>query len=149
MRSIVILSSCEHHFIRVHGNLVQHPSNNILLIALVIVTWVNKLQWTEKKTDSCVCCVIATESTRDFRLGRSSNELALTSKLFILGEVFIYVLGKWEYFWWGFRKSQKDFALVYWSLSKNIFFKWIITNIMLNIFHNPKIIYFKTFPISI
>ena len=26
---IVILASCEHHFIIVHENLVQHPSNNI------------------------------------------------------------------------------------------------------------------------
>ena len=26
---IVILASCEHHFIRVLENLVQHPSNNI------------------------------------------------------------------------------------------------------------------------
>ena len=26
---IVILSSCEYHFIRVHENLVQHPSNNM------------------------------------------------------------------------------------------------------------------------
>ena len=29
MGSIVILVSCEHHFIRVCENLVQHPSNNI------------------------------------------------------------------------------------------------------------------------
>ena len=28
---IVILASCEHQFIRVHENLVQHPSNNILI----------------------------------------------------------------------------------------------------------------------
>ena len=28
---IVILSSCEHHFKRVHENLVQHQSNNILI----------------------------------------------------------------------------------------------------------------------
>ncbi len=27
----VILSSCEYHFIIVHENLVQHPSNNILI----------------------------------------------------------------------------------------------------------------------
>ena len=26
---IIILASCQHHFIRVHENLVQHPSNNI------------------------------------------------------------------------------------------------------------------------
>ena len=26
---IFILASCEHHFIRVHEKLVQHPSNNI------------------------------------------------------------------------------------------------------------------------
>ena len=26
---IVSLSRCEHHFIRLHENLVQHPSNNI------------------------------------------------------------------------------------------------------------------------
>ena len=26
---IVILASCDYHFIRVHENLVQHPSNNI------------------------------------------------------------------------------------------------------------------------
>ena len=28
----VILASCEHHFIRVHEKLVQHPSNNISII---------------------------------------------------------------------------------------------------------------------
>ena len=28
-RSIDILSKCEYHFIRVHENLVQYPSNNI------------------------------------------------------------------------------------------------------------------------
>ena len=27
--SITILASCEYQFIRVHDNLVQHPSNNI------------------------------------------------------------------------------------------------------------------------
>ena len=26
---IFILACCEHHFIRLHENLVQHPSNNI------------------------------------------------------------------------------------------------------------------------
>ena len=26
---IVVLASCEHHFLRVHKNLVQHPNNNI------------------------------------------------------------------------------------------------------------------------
>ena len=29
MGGIVILDSCGYHFIRVHENLVQHPSNNI------------------------------------------------------------------------------------------------------------------------
>ena len=33
---IVILVSCEHHFIRVHENLVQHPSNNISIGLLEI-----------------------------------------------------------------------------------------------------------------
>ena len=28
MEDSVKLASCEHHFIRVHGKLVQHPSNN-------------------------------------------------------------------------------------------------------------------------
>ena len=32
---IVILASCEHHFIRVHGNLVQHLSNNISIIPTI------------------------------------------------------------------------------------------------------------------
>ena len=31
MGGIVILASCVHHFIRVHDNLVQHPSNEILI----------------------------------------------------------------------------------------------------------------------
>ncbi len=26
---IVFLASCEYHFIRVHENMIQHPSNNI------------------------------------------------------------------------------------------------------------------------
>ena len=29
MGSIVILASCEYHFVRVHEHLVQHTSNNI------------------------------------------------------------------------------------------------------------------------
>ena len=29
---IVILAICEYHFIRIHENLVQHPSNNIGII---------------------------------------------------------------------------------------------------------------------
>ena len=32
MGDIVILASCEYHFIRVHENMVQHPSNNISII---------------------------------------------------------------------------------------------------------------------
>ena len=31
---IIILASCEHHFMRVHENLVQHTSNNISIITL-------------------------------------------------------------------------------------------------------------------
>ena len=31
---IVILASCEYHFIRVHKNLVQHPCNNILILVM-------------------------------------------------------------------------------------------------------------------
>ena len=31
---IVILASCEYHFIRVYENLVQHPSNNISIVHL-------------------------------------------------------------------------------------------------------------------
>ena len=30
-RDSVILAICEHHLIRVHDNLVQHPINNILI----------------------------------------------------------------------------------------------------------------------
>ena len=30
--SIVILASMEYHFIRVHENLMQHPSNNISIV---------------------------------------------------------------------------------------------------------------------
>ena len=30
---IVILSSCEYYFIRVHENLVQHPSDNISIVS--------------------------------------------------------------------------------------------------------------------
>ena len=26
---IIFLASCEHHFVRLHENLLQHPSNNI------------------------------------------------------------------------------------------------------------------------
>ena len=29
IEGIVILANCENYFIRVHKNLVQHPSNNI------------------------------------------------------------------------------------------------------------------------
>ena len=31
---IVILASCEHQFIRVHENLVQHPSTNISISSI-------------------------------------------------------------------------------------------------------------------
>ncbi len=31
---IVILASCEYHFIRVNKNLVQHPSNNISIVII-------------------------------------------------------------------------------------------------------------------
>ncbi len=34
MKGIVNLSSCESGFIRVHANLVQHPSNNISICNL-------------------------------------------------------------------------------------------------------------------
>ena len=33
MGSIVVLASCEYHFIRVHKNLMQHPCNNISICA--------------------------------------------------------------------------------------------------------------------
>ena len=33
---IVILASCEYHCIRVHENLVQHPSNNIAIICIQV-----------------------------------------------------------------------------------------------------------------
>ena len=36
MENIVILASCEHHIIRWHGNLVQHPSNNTSIICMNI-----------------------------------------------------------------------------------------------------------------
>ena len=36
MEGIVILASCEYHFIRVHENRVQHPSNNISIIVGVL-----------------------------------------------------------------------------------------------------------------
>ena len=29
---IVILANCKQHFIRVHKNLVKHPSNNIFIV---------------------------------------------------------------------------------------------------------------------
>ena len=32
----VLLASCEHNFIRVHNNLLQHPSNNISIEILSI-----------------------------------------------------------------------------------------------------------------
>ncbi len=32
MRGIIVLASCEHHFMRVHENLVQHPSYNISIV---------------------------------------------------------------------------------------------------------------------
>ena len=31
-KAIVILASCEYYFIRVHENLVQHPSNDISIL---------------------------------------------------------------------------------------------------------------------
>ena len=41
---IVILASCEHHFIRVHENLVHHPSNNISVIIMIHRrTWLDTL----------------------------------------------------------------------------------------------------------
>ena len=36
MGSIVILACCEHHFIRVHKILVQHPSNNKSIVILSV-----------------------------------------------------------------------------------------------------------------
>ena len=32
MSKIVILASCEHHFIRLYENLVQHPKNNKMIL---------------------------------------------------------------------------------------------------------------------
>ena len=32
-KGFVILATCEHHFIRAHENLVQHPRNNISIAA--------------------------------------------------------------------------------------------------------------------
>ena len=34
---IVILASCEYNFIRVHKNLVHHPSNNKWILAIIKV----------------------------------------------------------------------------------------------------------------
>ena len=36
MGTIVILASCEHYFIRVHENLVQHPINDIWIAILYL-----------------------------------------------------------------------------------------------------------------
>ena len=35
---IVILASCEFHFISEHENLLQHPSNNISIAKILIMT---------------------------------------------------------------------------------------------------------------
>ena len=38
MGKVVILASCEYYFIRVHENLVQHPSRNKSIIKINLLT---------------------------------------------------------------------------------------------------------------
>ena len=42
MGSIIILASCEHNFIRLHDNLVHHPSNNISILKYSFKIPINK-----------------------------------------------------------------------------------------------------------
>ena len=34
---VIVIASCQYHFIRMHENLVQHPSNNIISILVTEV----------------------------------------------------------------------------------------------------------------
>ena len=59
MESIVILASCKHHFIRVHENLVQHPSNNISIIislsqSLTLTAFISCIEASYALTTNCV-----------------------------------------------------------------------------------------------
>ena len=66
MGIIVILASCEYHFIRVYENLVQHPSNNISISR----TWVTSIGW---KTISLIFGASESNIVHDYIFKRSTD----------------------------------------------------------------------------
>ena len=58
MGGIVILTSCEDHIIRVHENLVQHPSNNASIggLQLLFLHYINRHTRIDVKQAKAIRC---------------------------------------------------------------------------------------------